>query len=108
MKDKNISSFWIGFVFSILAIAAAYWYYRQNPDAFAALDLGRGADKQGAPDSLEAIYGIGPIYAQRLRESGITSFADLAGATAGQIDAILGRHVPQATDWIAEANKLRR
>jgi predicted flap endonuclease-1-like 5' DNA nuclease len=106
MKDKNVSSFWIGFVISIVAIAAFYWYYRQNPEAFASSELSRLLWGESEPESLETIRGIGPVYAQRLQEAGIRTFADLAAATAGQIDEILGRHQPQAAEWIAEARSL--
>lgn len=46
-------------------------------------------DKSGR-DNLEAIKGIGPVYARRLREAGIRSFAQLAELSRERLGEILG------------------
>jgi predicted flap endonuclease-1-like 5' DNA nuclease len=54
-------------------------------------------------DDLTAIHGIGPVYAMRLHDRGITTFAELAAADGAQVaDAI---DVPRSRldDWIEEA-----
>jgi predicted flap endonuclease-1-like 5' DNA nuclease len=46
------------------------------------------------PDDLTQIRGIGPVFARRLRQAGITSFAQLANTSA---DAL--REIVAAEDW---------
>lgn len=57
-------------------------------------------------DDLTLLEGIGPVYASRLRDSGITSFAALAASDeatlAGIIDAPAWRRVEYG-DWIDQA-----
>jgi predicted flap endonuclease-1-like 5' DNA nuclease len=57
-------------------------------------------------DDLTQLEGIGPTYAAKLRERGITTFADLAATDeatlAGIIDAPAWRRINYA-DWIAQA-----
>lgn len=63
-----------------------------------------------APDDLQAINGIGPTYAQRLRAAGILSFADLAAQSVDrlrEIAQIKPWHVHDPAEWIEEA-RLRR
>lgn len=59
-------------------------------------------------DDLTQIKGIGPTFARRLKEAGITTFAQLAGATVGQLQEITGVAEWQAdpADWIAQARTL--
>lgn len=57
-------------------------------------------------DDLTELEGIGPVYAAKLREKGIVSFADLAAADeatlAGIIDAPAWRRINYG-DWMAQA-----
>ncbi len=57
---------------------------------------------------LQQIKGIGPKYAQKLADAGITSLADLANSTPEQLHEIV--HARGATarydDWIAQARAL--
>ncbi len=46
-------------------------------------------DKSGR-DNLEAINGIGPVFAKRLRQAGINSFAQLSELTPERLGDILG------------------
>lgn len=60
-----------------------------------------------APDNLEAISGIGPVFAQRLREAGVERFEELAALTPDHLRAIVAPirsgHMIDADRWIAEA-----
>lgn len=60
-------------------------------------------------DNLEAINGIGPTYARRLREAGIQTFSDLVEQTPERLREITGLRDWQAADpadWITEARQL--
>lgn len=63
-----------------------------------------------ANDPLEAIHGIGPVYARRLRAAGIQTFAQLAQLTPEQLQAAIGPlrtgHKTEVAHWIAEARQL--
>jgi predicted flap endonuclease-1-like 5' DNA nuclease len=62
--------------------------------------------------SLEQIRGIGPIYATRLREAGVQTFADLAQLPPERIVEIVLRDrdasesLIDAEDWIRQARAL--
>jgi len=65
-----------------------------------------GTRSVAAGDDLTELEGIGPVYAAKLREGGIVSFADLAAAGEARlseiIDAPAWRRI-QYEDWIAQA-----
>lgn len=66
-------------------------------------------DSSSAADNLEAINGIGPTYARRLREAGIKTFSDLIEQTPERLREITGLRDWQAADpadWINEARQL--
>lgn len=69
----------------------------------AALD---GTEEVQAGDDLTLLDGIGPVYATKLRDRGILSFADLAAADEARlgeiIDAPAWRRI-QYGDWISQA-----
>jgi Uncharacterized conserved protein len=46
-------------------------------------------DKDGN-DNFQAIKGIGPVFAKRLKESGVTTFKQLAKLKSKQLEVILG------------------
>ena len=46
-------------------------------------------DKDGR-DNFQAIKGIGPVFAKRLKESGITTFEQLSKLKSRQLESILG------------------
>ena len=46
-------------------------------------------DKEGN-DNFQAIKGIGPVFAKRLKESGVTSFEQLSRLKSKQMEEILG------------------
>lgn len=60
-------------------------------------------------DQLEAIHGIGPVYARRLNEAGILTYADLAQTTPEQLIASVASDsnlTPDVAAWINEAKAL--
>lgn len=61
------------------------------------------------PDDLTVIKGIGPVFARRLAEAGITTFEQLAQTTPDQLLEIVQAADWQAVDpaaWIAHAREL--
>ena len=63
----------------------------------------------GRPDDLTQIKGIGPVFARRLNDAGITTFAQLAQATPDQVHEIVQAAEWQAVEpatWIADARAL--
>lgn len=70
--------------------------------------------ESGAPpvykaDQLQKIYGIGPVYAQRLSSAGIQTFAQLAELGPEQINEIVSRgqeeRLIDAENWISQARE---
>jgi predicted flap endonuclease-1-like 5' DNA nuclease len=47
-------------------------------------------DKDGN-HNFQAIKGIGPVYAKRLKESGVTTFEHLSRLTSKELEGILGK-----------------
>lgn len=57
-----------------------------------------------AADDLTEIKGIGPVFAERLRQAGITTFADVAQASADQLREVThATSVANPDEWIAQA-----
>jgi predicted flap endonuclease-1-like 5' DNA nuclease len=63
-----------------------------------------------APNPLEVIQGIGPVFAQRLHEAGILTLANLAAQTPEQVRAIVGNvrggKMVNVQSWIDQARQL--
>lgn len=57
-----------------------------------------------ADDDLTDISGIGPVFAGRLRDAGITSFADVANTDAERLAEITGATVARTSEWVASAS----
>jgi predicted flap endonuclease-1-like 5' DNA nuclease len=57
-------------------------------------------------DDLTAVAGIGPVYAARLVDSGISSFRQLASADPERIATAAGVRPDAVADWIAQAERL--
>lgn len=63
------------------------------------------------PDELERINGIGPTYARRLHDAGVTTFEALAAQSPERLQAITkarGGSGNGPGEWITEALKLSR
>lgn len=64
----------------------------------------RTAEAVLAADDLTEIKGIGPVFAERLRQAGITTFADVAQASADQLrDVTHATSVANPDEWIEQA-----
>ena len=68
---------------------------------------GAGKDN-GMPDDLTMIDGIGPAYAGRLNEAGITTFSRLAELSVDEIREYtkLSESQGDPESWLAQAQKL--
>lgn len=62
----------------------------------------------GAADDLTTIKGIGPVFAKRLNDAGIATFADLARASAGHLREVTNASaVADPEEWIAQAQSMQ-
>ncbi len=62
-----------------------------------------------SPINITIVKGIGPQFAQTLRESDISNLADLAISTPGQVEQIIAAPAwrrPDYSQWIAQAQQL--
>lgn len=65
------------------------------------------ADQTPGPtsdDDLTDINGIGPVFAARLRDAGITTFAGLVDAGSERIADITGAADSRVEDWLGQAS----
>ncbi len=70
---------------------------------------GSAPDVVTSKDKLENVTGIGPVFAKRLNEAGIYTFADLAALTPENVHEIIGPEDWQKIEpeaWLAEAAQL--
>lgn len=51
---------------------------------------GRPLTAEDGTDNLQAIKGIGPVFAKRLKEAGITTFEQLSSLTSAELEGTLG------------------
>jgi polyhydroxyalkanoate synthase len=51
------------------------------------------------------VGGIGPTYAERLREGGITTIAELAAADPERVADLAGVGTSRAEDWLDQARE---
>jgi predicted flap endonuclease-1-like 5' DNA nuclease len=58
------------------------------------------------PDDLTEVNGIGPVFNRKLMEGGISTFAQLARATADRVIELTGVPESKAKDWIEQAGAL--
>ena len=64
----------------------------------------KAAEATLAADDLTEIKGIGPVFAERLRQAGITTFADVAKASAEQLREVThATSVANPDEWIEQA-----
>jgi predicted flap endonuclease-1-like 5' DNA nuclease len=90
----------VGFVGGV---AALIWAMR---DRFISVAVSREPEPpafRGWPaegPGLESLNGVGPTYAQRLREAGFTKPGDLVAADAEEIARIAGVSASRARSWL--------
>lgn len=68
----------------------------------------KAAVKQATADDLTELSGVGPTYATRLAEAGITTFAALAKADAAKVAEIAQVSEKAAGGWVAGASAKAR
>jgi len=77
----------------------ADWYHRvSEPADDGGVDNG---PENGAAD-IETVAGIGPTYAERLREAGIETAADLADSDPSELADVTGAGEARVEDWLDE------
>lgn len=137
MNDKSLRPFWIGFFVTALAVALYLYWYRQQqrmqapgvllldgppgddtdpvtvPGAVAERMVSSSPaiapDSGGRRDRLEAIKGIGAVYASRLHAAGINTYEQLSAADPARLAEIVGLRSWQAANpqtWIEVAREL--
>jgi predicted flap endonuclease-1-like 5' DNA nuclease len=57
-------------------------------------------------DDLTTVKGIGPVYAERLVEAGIASFAGIVSSDAAAVSEAAGVSESTATSWMEQAANL--
>ncbi|HSM55951.1 MAG TPA: helix-hairpin-helix domain-containing protein [Candidatus Sulfomarinibacteraceae bacterium] len=106
-------SFWFGF---LLAVAFAIWWIlrqksKQDSPFQAILEsepqVRQPRHEEPEPDPLQEIAGIGPVFARRLHNAGITTFRQLAMLPPERLRDIVHVAPWQAdvTSWIEQARK---
>lgn len=55
-------------------------------------------------DDLTAISGIGPVFAGRLRDAGINTFADVAQAGPERLAEVTGATPSRTSEWVSAAS----
>lgn len=63
----------------------------------------RVAESIPPADDLTELSGIGPVFATRLAQAGIATFAALAASSPGRVVEATGVPEAKATDWIEQA-----
>ncbi|HET6445976.1 MAG TPA: helix-hairpin-helix domain-containing protein [candidate division Zixibacteria bacterium] len=118
MRDDHIRYYWLGFIVAAVGVGWLIWFWgKQREVTPEPLYIsGRTAaypgpasvetDELMKPDDLESIQGIGPAYARRLNDSGVTTFAQLAEADPDYLGEITGVTRWDPNDWISEARSL--
>ena len=61
-----------------------------------------------APDDLQQVHGVGPVFAERLRSAGIDTFERLATTDAAELARVLDVSTSRAENILAEARTLVR
>ena len=93
----------IGFVGGV---AALVWAMR---DRFVSVATSREPEPptfKVPGQTVEIIEGIGPVFAQRLNAIGITTVAELAGASPDSVAEAAGISAARARNWIERAARL--
>lgn len=95
-------------------LAAVIWAMRERfisiaapresePPSFRVVTTPSAPPRPVEPDDLTEVNGIGPVFARRLMEGGISTFAQLASARPERVMELTGIHESRATDWIEQA-----
>ena len=94
----------------VVGLGAAVWALRDKllpapamPDEPPPRFRTGGADPVVAADDLTEVKGIGPVYAERLIDAGITTFAELTSADAAAVAEAAGVSESMAEGWLEQA-----
>ncbi len=94
-----------GIAFFFLIVIVGWWTSLRKPEQAEAGHEAKKSAKKGA-DELTKIEGIGPKVAKVLKDAGITTFEELANATADDLQKILdsaGLQMMNPEGWIDQA-----
>ena len=58
---------------------------------------------QIAIDDLTELPGVGPVFAGRLRDAGVSTFADVASSSTTRLAEITGASEARVTEWVTHA-----
>jgi polyhydroxyalkanoate synthase len=90
----------------------AEWYVEHSPDEAIEIEIESPGDDERAAESdaqgtdAEAIDGIGPTYAERLRDTGLGTVEALRDADAAAVAEAAGVGVKRAEGWLEQARRL--
>jgi hypothetical protein len=108
-EGPNTELSWLLFIalaFFLLMIVVGWLTSRRNGEQAEVGHESRVHSIQIQPDDLTILEGIGPKVAKILNETGILSFADLAGANADEVEKVLdaaGLQMMDPAGWIEQA-----
>lgn len=118
MKNDHIRYYWFGFIAAAAGIGWLIWLWRKQIEVTpkplyisgrtAAYPISAEIPEvpEKSEDNLSAIQGIGPAYASRLNDSGITTFSQLAAADTEILIEITGVTRWNPEDWKAQARDM--
>lgn len=118
MKNDHIRYYWLGFIAAAAGIGWLIWLWRKQIEVTpkplyisgrtAAYPMTDEIPKEPGKveDDLSLIQGIGPAYARRLNDAGITSFSQLAEADPESLIEITGVSRWDPKDWKVQARDL--
>lgn len=96
----------------VVGLGAAVWALRDKLLPAPAIPEGppprfrTGDNSAASSDELTDVKGIGPVYAERLVDAGITSFSELSAADAAAISEAAGVSESTAVTWMEQAASL--
>jgi predicted flap endonuclease-1-like 5' DNA nuclease len=73
-----------------------------EPPRFRVVPPSGGA--QIAIDDLTELNGVGPVFAGRLRDAGISTFADVAASSPARLAEITGASEARVAEWLTDAS----
>lgn len=97
-------------------VAAVAWAMRERfvsiaaprepePPSFRVVTPASEPPRPAQLDDLTEVNGIGPVFARRLMEGGVSTFSLLAEASASRVAELTGVPESRATDWIEQASE---
>jgi hypothetical protein len=100
---------WIALGFFCLMVMVGWLVSRSSESRLQAAP--KKSSKRPSADDLKIIEGIGPKVAKILNQAGYSTFTDLAGAKASEVDKVLdaaGLQMMDSAGWIQQAKLAAR